>query len=76
MVADPSHATGKRDQVAPVAQAAVAAGADALLVEVHHGPESALCDGPQSLSPEQLEELMRRLRLIAEAVGRHVGSDN
>jgi 3-deoxy-7-phosphoheptulonate synthase len=76
VVADPSHATGKRDQVAPVAQAAVAAGADAVLVEVHHNPESALCDGPQSLSPEQFEDLMRRLRLIAEAVGRHVGSDS
>jgi len=72
VVADPSHATGRRDKVPPVAQAAVAAGADALLIEVHNDPENALCDGAQSLLPEQFEKLMARLRLIAEAVDRRV----
>lgn len=72
VIADPSHATGRRDKVPPLAQAAVAAGADALLIEVHNDPENALCDGAQSLLPEQFEELMRRLRLIAEAVDRHI----
>ncbi|HVG21381.1 MAG TPA: 3-deoxy-7-phosphoheptulonate synthase [Blastocatellia bacterium] len=72
VVADPSHATGRRDKVSPVAQAAVAAGADALLIEVHHDPENALCDGAQSLLPDQFEQLMRRLRLIAEAVDREM----
>jgi 3-deoxy-7-phosphoheptulonate synthase len=72
VVADPSHATGRRDKVPPVAQAAVAAGADALLIEVHNDPENALCDGAQSLLPDQFESLMRRLRLIAEAVDRRV----
>lgn len=72
VVADPSHATGRRDKVSPVAQAAVAAGADALLIEVHHDPENALCDGAQSLLPEQFERLMHRLRLIAQAVDREI----
>jgi 3-deoxy-7-phosphoheptulonate synthase len=72
VVADPSHATGRRDKVPPLAQAAVAAGADALLIEVHHDPENALCDGAQSLLPDQFEQLMRRLRLIAEAVDREI----
>ncbi|MEK6300320.1 MAG: 3-deoxy-7-phosphoheptulonate synthase [Acidobacteriota bacterium] len=72
VAADPSHATGRRDKVAPVAQAAVAAGADALLIEVHNDPENALCDGAQSLLPDQFEELTRRLRLIAQAVDREV----
>src|SRR5215470_1471185 len=74
VIADPSHATGRRDKVPPLAQASVAAGADALLIEVHHDPENALCDGAQSLLPEQFEELMRRLRLIAEAVDRSIAS--
>jgi 3-deoxy-7-phosphoheptulonate synthase len=72
VVADPSHATGRRDKVPPVAQAAVAAGADALLIEVHNDPENALCDGAQSLLPDQFETLMKRLRLIAEAVDRSI----
>lgn len=72
VVADPSHATGRRDKVPPVAQAAVAAGADALLIEVHNDPENALCDGAQSLLPEQFEKLMHRLRLIAMAVDREI----
>jgi 3-deoxy-7-phosphoheptulonate synthase len=72
VVADPSHATGRRDKVPPVAQAAVAAGADALLIEVHNDPENALCDGAQSLLPDQFEKLMHRLRLIAIAVDREI----
>ena len=75
VVVDPSHATGRRDKVPPMAQAAVAAGADALLIEVHNDPENALCDGAQSLLPEQFEALMRRLRAIATAVDRSVAAD-
>jgi 3-deoxy-7-phosphoheptulonate synthase len=72
IVADPSHATGRRDKVPPMARAAVAAGADGLLVEVHHDPDHALSDGAQSLRPEQFEELMRQLRMIAPAVDREI----
>ena len=70
MTADPSHGTGRRDKVSPMARAAVAAGADALLIEVHCDPEKALSDGAQSLRPEQFSELMDQLRMIAPAVGR------
>jgi 3-deoxy-7-phosphoheptulonate synthase len=70
MVADPSHGTGRRDKVAPMARAAVAAGADGLLLEVHPDPDHALSDGAQSLRPEQFDELMGQLRMIAPAVGR------
>lgn len=70
IVADPSHATGRRDKVMPLARASVAAGADGLLIEVHHQPEAALCDGPQSLYPEQFARLMDELRIIVPAVGR------
>jgi 3-deoxy-7-phosphoheptulonate synthase len=72
IVADPSHGTGHRDMVAPMARAAVAAGADGLLVEVHPTPDRALSDGAQSLYPEQFERVMRETRLIAEAIGRRV----
>jgi 3-deoxy-7-phosphoheptulonate synthase len=72
IVADPSHGTGRRDKVAPMARAAVAAGADGLLVEVHPDPDHALSDGAQSLRPEQFQELMAQLRIIAPAVGRRV----
>jgi 3-deoxy-7-phosphoheptulonate synthase len=72
IIADPSHATGRRDKVAPMARAAVAAGADGLLIEVHPDPDRALSDGAQSLRPEQFAELMRQLRMIAPAVGRTV----
>jgi 3-deoxy-7-phosphoheptulonate synthase len=72
IVADPSHGTGRRDKVAPMARAAVAAGADGLLIEVHPDPERALSDGAQSLRPEQFEELMQQLRMIAPAVGRTI----
>jgi 3-deoxy-7-phosphoheptulonate synthase len=70
IIADPSHGTGRRDKVQPMARAAVAAGADGLLIEVHHDPDHALSDGAQSLWPEQFEELMGQLRIIAQAVGR------
>jgi 3-deoxy-7-phosphoheptulonate synthase len=72
IIADPSHGTGRRDQVLPMARAAVAAGADGLIVEVHHDPDKALSDGAQSLRPEQFCELMSQLRIIASAVGRTV----
>jgi 3-deoxy-7-phosphoheptulonate synthase len=72
MVADPSHGTGRRDKVAPMARAAVAAGADGLLIEVHPDPDRALSDGAQSLHPEQFEELMAQLCMIAPAVGRTI----
>lgn len=68
--ADPSHATGLRDKVIPMARAAVAAGADGLMVEVHHDPEKALSDGPQALLPHQFEEMMQQIRLIASVIGR------
>jgi 3-deoxy-7-phosphoheptulonate synthase len=72
MIGDPSHGTGRRDQVPPMARAAVAAGADGLLMEVHHDPDHALSDGAQSLTAAQYMELMKQLRLIAEAVGRTI----
>jgi len=74
VVADPSHGTGRRDKVAPMARAAVAAGADGLLIEVHQDPERALSDGAQSLYPDQFAQLMAEVRIIAPAVGRRVGS--
>jgi 3-deoxy-7-phosphoheptulonate synthase len=72
VAADPSHGTGRRDKVAPMARAAVAAGADSIIVEVHCSPEKALSDGAQSLYPDQFAELMGQLRLIAAAVGRAI----
>ena len=72
IVADPSHGTGHRDMVIPMARAAVAAGADGLLVEVHPNPDRALSDGAQSLYPEQFDRMMKEIRLIAEAIGRRV----
>jgi 3-deoxy-7-phosphoheptulonate synthase len=72
VIADPSHGTGRRDKVPPMARAAVAAGADGLLIEVHNDPERALCDGAQSLLPEQFDKLMDQLRMIAPAVERRM----
>lgn len=72
IVADPSHGTGRRDQVGPMARAAVAAGADGLIIEVHHKPEQALSDGAQSLYPHQFTRLMEELRMIAWAIGREI----
>ena len=72
VVVDPSHAVGKWDLVAPMAKAAVAAGADGLIIEVHSNPEEALCDGEQSLKPKMFKQLMDELRPIARAVGREI----
>jgi 3-deoxy-7-phosphoheptulonate synthase len=72
VVADPSHGTGRRDKVAPMARAAVAAGADGLIIEVHPDPERALSDGVQSLYPDQFTQLMKEIRLIAQAVDREI----
>ena len=72
VIVDPSHATGKWELVAPMAKAAVAAGADGLLIEVHSNPECALCDGEESLKPGRFKDLMKDLRRIAEAVDREI----
>jgi len=67
---DPSHGTGKRDKVLPMARAAIAVGADGILVEVHHQPDKALSDGPQSIYPEQFARMMQEIGQIAPVVGR------
>jgi 3-deoxy-7-phosphoheptulonate synthase len=72
IIVDPSHGTGRRDKVPPMARAALAAGADGLMIEVHNDPEKALSDGAQSLYPGQLEQLVKELRMIAPAVGRKI----
>ena len=72
IIADPSHGTGLRDKVIPMARAAIAAGADGIMVEVHPNPEDALSDGAQTLYPDQFTQLMREVRIIAEAIGRRV----
>lgn len=72
IVADPSHGTGRRDKVSPMGRAAIAAGADGLLIEVHNCPDKALSDGAQSLYPEQFAKLVGELRVIAPAVGRRL----
>jgi 3-deoxy-7-phosphoheptulonate synthase len=72
VIADPSHAVGLRDKVMPLALAAVAAGTDGLMIEVHHDPEKALSDGPQALLPHQFIELMKQVKLIAEVIGRKI----
>ncbi len=72
VLVDPSHGTGIRNKVAPMARAAIAAGADGLLIEVHHDPDHALSDGPQSLYPEQYSDLVDQIRTIAAVLGRTV----
>lgn len=72
IVVDPSHGTGRRDKVAPMARAAVAAGADGLIIEVHTDPDHALSDGAQSMFPAQFDRLMAELRIIAPAIGRSI----
>jgi 3-deoxy-7-phosphoheptulonate synthase len=74
MIADPSHGTGLRDKVTPMARAAVAAGADGIIVEVHPNPDGALSDGAQSLYPDQFTRLVTELRAIAHAIGRELGT--
>lgn len=73
IIVDPSHGTGRRDHVVPMARAAVAAGADGLIVEVHCDPDRALSDGAQSLDPDHFRRLMAELRIIAPALGRRLG---
>lgn len=68
VVVDPSHATGKANLVAPMAYAAAACGADAIMVEVHNNPSSALCDGAQSLTPDQFDELNKQVQRIREVI--------
>ncbi|MGB7220371.1 MAG: 3-deoxy-7-phosphoheptulonate synthase [Vicinamibacterales bacterium] len=75
VIADPSHSAGRRDMVAPMARAAVAAGADGLLIEVHCDPDHALSDGAQSMFPSQFDRLMAELRIIAPALGRSICLD-
>ncbi|MCG8615286.1 MAG: 3-deoxy-7-phosphoheptulonate synthase [Desulfobacterales bacterium] len=75
IIIDPSHATGIREKVAPMARAAVAAGADALMIEVHNNPDQALSDGPQSLYPEQFGDLARDIYVIAPVVGKQMDFD-
>ncbi|MBV9268546.1 MAG: 3-deoxy-7-phosphoheptulonate synthase [Acidobacteriaceae bacterium] len=70
VIADPSHGTGRREYVVPMARASVAAGADGLLVEVHHDPDHAWSDGAQTLRPDQFAEMMQQVRAIAGAIGR------
>jgi len=72
IIADPSHGAGRRDMVAPMARAAVAAGADGLIIEVHNDPDHALSDGAQSMFPSQFDRLMAELRIIAPAIGRSI----
>ena len=72
IITDPSHATGKRDKVAPMARASVAAGADGIIVEVHCNPDKALSDGAQSMFPAQFDRVMAELRIIAPAIGRSI----
>ena len=72
IIVDPSHGTGKRNKVTPLSRAAVAVGADGLIVEVHHDPDRALSDGMQSLFPDQFDGLMAQVRQIAAVLGRGV----
>src|SRR6266576_3182699 len=74
ILVDPSHGTGKRNKVTPLSRAAVAVGADGLIIEVHHEPDKALSDGIQSLYPDQFDELMAQVRQIAPVVGRTVAA--
>ena len=74
IIVDPSHGTGRRHKVIPLARAGVAVGADGIMVEVHHDPDHALSDGPQALYPEQFSELMQELRALAPVVKRTLQS--
>lgn len=74
VMADPSHGTGLRNKVLPMARAAVAAGADGIMIEVHHDPDHALSDGAQSLYPNQFDELMDQIRVIATVIGRNIAA--
>jgi 3-deoxy-7-phosphoheptulonate synthase len=73
VIVDPSHATGLKELVAPMARAAIAAGADGVMIDVHTNPGTALCDGPQALTPDELQALSKELHALAAALGREVG---
>ncbi|HEY5539905.1 MAG TPA: 3-deoxy-7-phosphoheptulonate synthase [Coriobacteriia bacterium] len=73
VIADPSHATGRRDLIAPMSRASITAGADGVMVEVHPDPEHARCDGPQSLTPELFSQLMDAMRPLIALEGKHLG---
>lgn len=75
VIADPSHGTGRRELIAPMCRAALAAGLDGIMVEVHVDPEHARCDGPQSLTPGAFDELMRQLRPLASVAGARIGPE-
>src|SRR5438105_11605874 len=70
VIVDPSHATGRHDLVAPMSKAALAAGADGVMIDVHPHPTEALCDGPQALQPDELTALIAELSALAQAIGR------
>ncbi len=72
VIVDPSHASGRKDLVGPLAKAAIAAGADGLMIEVHSNPEEALSDSKQQLTPKEFKELMGELKKVAGAVGRKI----
>jgi len=72
IIIDPSHAMGQSDLVTPMSRAAIAAGADGLIVETHYDPTSALCDGQQSLDPKEMAELLKQIKIIASAIGKKV----
>ena len=72
VVVDPSHATGMHWMVLPMAMAAIAAGADGLMIEVHNDPKNAKCDGPQSITPQAFDDLVKKLAQTAEVVGREL----
>jgi 3-deoxy-7-phosphoheptulonate synthase len=76
VIADPSHATGRRDLVAPMSRAAITAGADGVMVEVHPNPERAKCDGPQSLTPDDFSAMMGSMTPLVELEGKHMGVDS
>ncbi|MCD5407192.1 MAG: 3-deoxy-7-phosphoheptulonate synthase [Desulfotomaculum sp.] len=76
IIVDPSHATGKHEMIAPMAKAALAAGADGIMVEMHPEPTKALCDGPQSLAPAEFDQLMKELQRLATAMDREIASGN
>ena len=69
IIIDPSHATGKRDLVEPLAKAAIAVGADGLMIEVHNNPAKALCDGKQSIKPDKFDEIMKNLKTYIDLEG-------
>ena len=73
ILVDPSHGTGRREKVAPLSRAAAAVGADGVLIEVHHDPNRALSDGPQSITPDMFAEVVNDLRQIAPVIGRTLG---